>query len=120
MVEIDFLAANHARIVGLYESLSPKYVVKYLTTVDCMDHATTVHAWRGLPWALASGHWALATLAQFTVYRLRHSCPTARTAARPIPEGMTIFVWLVLRLGQYGRPCQQQLGFLFTHHVRRF
>ena len=77
-----------------------------------MDHATTVHAWCGLPWALASGHWALATLAQFTVYRLRHSCPTARTAARPIPEGMTIFVWLVLRLGQYGWPCQQQLGFL--------
>ena len=37
--------------------------VNYLTTVD---HATTVHG-RGLPWALAAGHW------QFTVYRLRHS-----------------------------------------------
>ena len=70
------------------------------------------------------GHWPLGTSsAQFTVYRLRHSltdqdsCPTASTAARPIPKGMTIFclltastsqirtTWLYLYdWGQYGRP----------------
>jgi len=79
-------------------------------------------------WAMGvacRGHWPLGTSgAQFTVYRrLRHSltdhdrCPTARTAARPIPEGMTIFclptastsqihtTWLYLcDWGQYGRP----------------
>ena len=68
MVEIDFLAANHVRIVGLcgqnwnwtlyysfsLRSLRPRNVVEYLTT----------GAWpgdgRGLLWALATGHWALA------------------------------------------------------------
>jgi len=83
-------------------------VVKYLTTD--VDHAKTVHG-RGLPWALPTGvgtaHWALGTSnAQFTVYRLRHSitnqdrCPTARTAARPIPEGMTIFCLLTASTSQ--------------------
>jgi len=68
MVEIDFLAANHVRIVGLCgqnwnrtlgysfalrcEKAYVRNVVKYLTTVD---HATTVHG-RGLPWTLAAGH----------------------------------------------------------------
>ena len=43
------------------------------------------------------GHWPLGTSsAQLTVYRLRHRCPTARTAARPIPEGMTIFCLVAL------------------------
>jgi len=78
------------------------------------------------------GHWPLGTSnAQFTVYRLRHSltnrdgCPTARTAARPIPEGMTIFclltastsqirtTWLYLYdWGQYGRPPTASAGLL--------
>jgi len=35
------------------------------------------------------------------------SCPTPRTAARPIPEGMT-----VLQLGQYGRPSLATAGLL--------
>jgi len=64
-------------------------VVKYLTTVDCRprDHSACI-AWP----AVGTGQWPLGTnSAQFTVYRLRHTCPTARTAARPIPEGMTIF-----------------------------
>jgi len=38
---------------------------------------------------MGTGQWPLGTSsAQLTVYRLRHRCPTARTAARPIP------VWL--------------------------
>ena len=44
------------------------------------------------------GHWLLGTSSarQVTVYRLRHRCPSARTAARPIPEGMTIFCLVAL------------------------
>ena len=45
--------------------------------------------------ARGRGRWAVHT-AQVTVYRLRHRCPTARTAARPIPEGMTIFCLVAL------------------------
>ena len=52
------------------------------------DHSACMATWP----AVGTGQWPLGTdSAQFTVYRLRHSCPTARTAARPIPEGMTIF-----------------------------
>ena len=69
--------------------------------------------------AVGTGQWPRQ--AQFTVYRLRHSCPTARTAARPITEGMTIFCLVSFTtLGQYGRPCQQQLGFLFFFIFPRF
>ena len=80
------------------------------------------------------GHWPLGTSsAQFTVYRLRHSltnqdrCPTARTVARPVPEGMTIFclpttstsqirtAWLYLYVwGQYGRPPIASAGLLLN------
>ena len=38
--------------------------------------------------AVGTGHWALAV---HRSHRLRHRCLTARTAARPIPVGMTIF-----------------------------
>jgi len=71
MVEIDFLAANHVRIVGLCgqnwnQTLGYSFalrsvqayvrnVVDNLSTVDHVDHATTVHG-RGLLWALATGH----------------------------------------------------------------
>ena len=87
------------------------------------------------------GHWPLGTSsAQFTVYwyRLRHSltnqdsCPTARTAARPIPKGMTIFclptastsrirtAWLYLYdWGQYGRPPVASAGLLVVFMARR-
>ena len=41
------------------------------------------------------------------------SCPTPRTAARPIPEGMT-----VLLLGQYGRPSLATAGLLVQWCVR--
>ena len=40
-------------------------------------------------------------------------CPTPRTAARPIPEGMT-----VLRLGQYSRPSLATAGLLVNFDVR--
>ena len=66
------------RIVGLCE---------YLTIACGVDHATTVHGQRTWP-AVGTGRWALAV---HRSHRLRHRCPTARTAARPIPEGMTIF-----------------------------
>jgi len=39
--------------------------------------------------------------------QLNQSSPTPKTAARPIPEGMT-----VLRLGQYGRPSLATVGLL--------
>jgi len=50
-----------------------------------------VHGQRAWP-AVGTGHWALAVHSA-TVHSLTNqdSCPTARTAARPIPEGMTIF-----------------------------
>ena len=77
MVEIDFLAANHVRIVGFVVrietglwairfdyvacSLLPSNVVEYL------DHATTVHGRRAWP-AVGTGRWALAVhISQFTV-----------------------------------------------------
>ena len=91
------------------------------------------------------GHWPLGTSsAQFTVYRyrLRHSltdqdsCPTVRTAARPIPEGMTIFclptastsqirtAWLYLYdWRQYGRPPIASAGLLvcnFRQHITKY
>jgi len=49
-------------------------------------------------WPLGTGHWALAVHRTFTVYRLRHRCPTARTDARPIPEGMTIVCLVALSI----------------------
>ena len=62
---------------------------------------------RGLPWALAAGHYA-----QVTVYRLRHRCPTARTAARPIPEGMTIFCLVTFTTGAVRSAMPATVGFL--------
>jgi len=142
MVEIDFLAANHVCIVGLcgqnwnrtlgysfsLRGLRPSNVVKYLTTVEWTTRPQSMGDGHGLPWALA-GVAASTSSAHCTVhslpYRLRHSltdqdrCPTARTAAWPIPEGMTIFclpiastsqirtAWLYLWLGavwSIGRP----------------
>ena len=108
MVQMDFLAANHVHIVGLcgqnwnrtlgysfaLRSLRPRNVVKYLTTVEWTTRPQCMSDGRGLPWALASGHsqWTVHSLP----YRLRHRCPTARTAASPIPEGMMIFCLVVL------------------------
>jgi len=130
MVQIDSLAANHVCIVGLCsqnwnrtlgysfalrsEKAYVPNVVKYLITVDCGPRDHSASAWP----AVGTGQWPLGTSsAQFTVYRLRHRCPTARTAARPISEGMTIFclptastsqirtAWLYLYdWEQYGRP----------------
>jgi len=80
MVEIDFLAANHVRIVGLCgqnwnRTLGYSFalrcvkayvrnVVKYLTTVE----------WTTRPQCMGMacrGHWPLGTSsAQFTVYRI--------------------------------------------------
>ena len=72
-----------------------------------------MHAWRrGLPWALASGHWALIVNSSHAVYRLRHSCPTARTAARPIPEGMTIFYLVNFTTGAVRSAMPATAGFL--------
>jgi len=110
MVEVDFLAADHVRIVGLCGqnwnrtldylfalcSLRSRNIVKYLTTVEWIARPQCMGYGRGLLWALATGHWALAVHRTFTVYRLRHRCPTARTATRPIPEGMTIFCLVAL------------------------
>ena len=92
---MDFLAANHVRIVGLcgqnwnrtlcysfsLRSLRPSNVVEYLTIARGVDHVTTVHGQRAWP-AVGTGRWAQAVHRwQVTVYRLRHRCPTARTAA---------------------------------------
>ena len=99
----------------------------WTVTLSCLrainltrDHSACMATWP----AVGTGQWPLGTnSAQFTVYRLRHRCPTARTAARPIPEGMTIFClvsfttgavrsampatagFLVLFLVNYCRPC---------------
>jgi len=42
------------------------------------------------------------------------SCPTPRTAARPIPKDMT-----VLRLGQYGWPSLATAGLLVAFSAQR-
>ena len=63
--------------------------------------------------AVGTGQWALGTnSAQFTVYRLRHSCPTARTAARPIPEGTTIFCLVSFTTGAVRSAMPATAGFL--------
>jgi len=81
MVQMEFLAANHVRIVGLcgqnwnrtlcysfsLRSLRPRNVFKYLTNVY---HTTIVHC------LACRGHWALGSAQLFTVYSLRHSLIT--------------------------------------------
>ena len=57
-------------------------------------------------------HLCSALARQVTVYRLRHRCPTARTAARPIPEGMTIFclvaICIVAKLYVLAKNCLKE------------
>jgi len=43
---------------------------------------------------------------------MRHSCPTARTAARPIPEGMTIFCLVSFTTGAVRSAMTATAGFL--------
>ena len=65
--------------------------MEWITPPQCMGDGPRDVACRG--------HWPLGTSSarQVTVYRLRHRCPTAcRTAARTIPEGMTIFCLVAL------------------------
>ena len=72
------------------------------------DHSACMATWP----AVGTGHWALtAHSSQFidwgTVVQLPGRLPDQ------FLKVWRSFVWLVLRLrGQYGRPCQQQLGFL--------
>jgi len=96
----------------------------WATGVACRGH------WPAWPLGTSSAHCTVHSLP----YRLRHSltdqdrCPTARTAARPIPEGMTIFclltastsqirtAWLYLWLGAVRSATPSvQLGFLSTN-----
>jgi len=74
MVEIDFLAANHVRIVGLcgqnwnrtlgYYVAYVWNVVKYLTTVEWTTRPQCIWAWP----AVGTGRWALAVhSSQFAV-----------------------------------------------------
>jgi len=63
--------------------------------------------------AVDTGQWPLGTnSAQFTVYRLKHSCQTARAAARPIPEGMTIFCLVSFTTGAVRSAMPATAGFL--------
>jgi len=70
--------------------------------------------------AVGTGQWPLGTnSAQFTVYRLRHSCLTARMAARPIPEGMTIFCLVSFTTGAVRSAMPATAGFLVFISVHR-
>jgi len=87
-----------------------------LTTVDCGPRDHSAWAWP----AVGNGQWPLGTSsAQFTVYRLRHSCPTARTAARPIPEGMTIFCLVSFTTGAVQSAMPATAGLLVLYQTVR-
>jgi len=59
--------------------------------------------------AVGTGKWPLGTNSAQTEAQVSNCQDGCQTNSWRYDD---LFVWLVLRLGQYGRPCQQQLGFL--------